>query len=313
MKEPFLVFATKPYQFWAKALSKNQEMTAGELQRVPFPDGESYHRLTSRIRGRDVVVVGGTISDEATMELYDLACGLVAEGARSLMMVVPYFGYSTMERAGREGEIVKAKNRANLISSIPKARICNEILLIDLHTLGTTHYFEGHLHPYHLAGMETVATLIKDLGTLENVVLASTDAGRAKWVEALANHLGVPAAFVYKQRLSGNKTEIRGVNADVADRTVVIYDDMIRTGGSLINAAKAYKDVGAKSIIAVSTHGVLPGQALSRIHDSGLFDQLFVSDTHPNALDLAEIYRDGWYQTFSMIPATHHFLRHLYR
>ena len=72
--------------------------------------------------------------------------------------------------------------------------------------------------------------------------MASTDAGRAKWVESLANDLGVGAAFILKRRLKGDHTEVSAINADVAGKTVVIYDDMIRSGGSIINAAKIYKE-----------------------------------------------------------------------
>ena len=95
-------------------------------------------------------------------------------------------------------------------------------------------------------------------------MLASTDAGRAKWVESLAKDLQVDAAFVYKRRTSGSETEITGVSANVAGQRVVIYDDMIRTGGSLLNAAQVYRDAGAVAIDAIATHGVFPGDSLEK-------------------------------------------------
>jgi ribose-phosphate pyrophosphokinase len=84
-----------------------------------FTDGERYQRILSKIENRDVILIGGTVTDEPTLELYDLASSLVSYGANSLTLVIPYFGYSTMERAVLSGEIVTAKTRARLFSAIP--------------------------------------------------------------------------------------------------------------------------------------------------------------------------------------------------
>ena len=148
-----------------------------------------------------------------------------------------------------------------------------------------SYYFEGGIVPYHISAKDVVIQACSDLGG-DNFVLASTDAGRAKWVESLANGLGVDASFVFKRRLDGKRTELTAMNARVEGAKVIIYDDMIRTGGSLINAARAYRDAGAVSISAIATHGILPGGALKRIQDSGLFETVAVTDTHPNVLTL---------------------------
>ena len=117
----------------------------------------------------------------------------------------------------------------------------------------------------------------------ENFVLGSTDAGRAKWVESLANDLQVSAAFVYKRRISADVTEIIAMNAEVDGKHVIIYDDMIRTGGSLIQAAQAYKSAGASKISAIATHGVFPSKALERIVEHPIFDGISTTNSHPNA------------------------------
>ena len=110
-----------------------------------------------------------------------------------------------------------------------------------------------------------------------------TDAGRAKWVESLANDLSVPAAFVFKRRKSGSETEVAAVSAYVEGKPVVIYDDMIRTGGSLVNAARAYRDAGATAIFAITTHGLFSNRALERIAKAQIFDAVIACDTHPAA------------------------------
>lgn len=282
-----LVFSTGAYEYMRDALCARDSFSPGEVERRSFPDGEHYLRLAVDCRDRDVVCIGGTIGDADILELYDLASGVVAAGAARLTIVIPYFGYSTMERAVRAGEVVTAKNRARLLSSIPTASRGNRVVLVDLHVAGVEHYFEGGLRPVHVYGKPVIAGAARRLGGAD-FVLACTDAGRAKWVESLASDLGVTAAFVYKRRLAGDLTEVTGVSAHVRDQRVIIYDDMIRTGTSLIGAARAYLDAGASSIAALATHGVLPGDAVARLEGCGLFDRLVCTDTHPRARALAD-------------------------
>lgn len=283
---PLLVHSTRTYAYMRDSLCTAGGFEKGEVEARTFPDGEHYHRILSEPDGRDVALVGGTVSDTDTLELYDLACALVDYGARSLTLVVPYFGYATMERAVRPGEVVTAKVRARLLSSIPTARFGNRILLTDLHTEGLPYYFEGAMRAVHVYAKPVVQAAARRFGH-EDFVLACTDAGRAKWVESLANDLGVTASFVFKRRLSGERTEVSAVSAQVQGKRVVIYDDMIRTGSSLIGAARAYKEAGATEIHALATHGVFPGEALAKIRDCGLFSGVWCTDTHPRARELA--------------------------
>ena len=279
-----IVFATRAYASMADAICQAAGGTAGQVERRSFPDGERYQRIATGCDGGDAVLVGGTISDGDTLELYDLACGLVGCGAERLSLVIPYFGYSTMERAARDGEVVTAKTRARLLSSIPTAGRGTRVFLLDLHVDGITHYFEDAVHPVHVSGKPVTGAAVRRLGGGgSDFVLGCTDAGRAKWVEAMASELGVEVAFVYKRRLSDNRTEVSGVSAHVRGRRVVIYDDMIRTGGSLMAAAAAYRDAGATSIAAVTTHGLFCGDALDRLAQSGLFTAIVATDSHPGA------------------------------
>ncbi|WP_143304489.1 ribose-phosphate diphosphokinase [Chitinophaga vietnamensis] len=283
-----IIFATQHYQYLKDrllALSVPQ-WENGELDIRDFPDGEHYHRILTHVGNRDVVLLGGTIDDKETLELYDLASGCIQLGACSVTIVIPYFGYSTMERAVKYGEIVKAKTRAVLFSSLPSTSQGNKIVMIDLHVDGITHYFESAVRPIHLYAKDFVKDAAMQLANGRPFVLASTDAGRAKWVESLANDLHVPAAFVFKRRLSGEETAITAINADVKDQTVIIYDDMIRTGGSLIHAAEAYRNAGARDIFVITTHGIFAGKGFERIKKSGLIKKMICTDTHPNALTI---------------------------
>ena len=281
-----IIFSIDRYAYLAEAICREGGFPRGDVEARRFPDGERYLRIISEAQGHDVVLVGGTVSDEDTLELYDLAAGLVQVGARTITMAIPYFGYSTMERAVNAGEVVTAKTRARLLSTVPRAYHANRMLLLDLHTEGITHYFEGGIHAVHLSARELVGEIARELAG-DDFVVGCTDAGRAKWVQRLANDLGVQASFVIKQRLSGEETEVVAVSAHVEDRPVILYDDMIRTGGTLLGAARAYRDAGATALYAIATHGVLPGDALEQLHDSGLFDALVTTDSHPRAPELA--------------------------
>jgi ribose-phosphate pyrophosphokinase len=281
-----IVFSTLEYDYLGRALASRTGWEIGAVTRKTFPDGEHYLRIDTDPTDRDVVLVGGTTTDTTTLELYDLACGLVTGGAYRLRMVMPFFGYSTMERSIKLGEVVTAKTRARLLSSIPMASRGTQVFLLDLHVAAIAHYFEGGIRPIHVYGKSLVTAAARRLGGAD-FVLACTDAGRAKWVESLANDLNVAAAFVYKRR-HDDATEVTGVSAQVHGKRVVIYDDMIRTGGSLVNAARAYRDAGAIAIDAIATHGLFPGDSLARIRASGLLGRIVVTDSHPRAVALQD-------------------------
>lgn len=283
-----LVFSTTDYQYMQAAVCRARGFKAGELEREIFPDGERGLRILSKMQGRDAVVIGGTNSDAGTLELFDLCCGLVTQGVDTLSIVIPYFGYSTQERAVQRGEVVTAKARAILLSAVPRARRTNEVILLDLHTPGISHYFEGYTHSVHLTASELVLDVVQRIAKKHgDAVVACTDAGRAKWVQQLANEAGLTAAFVYKSRKGGSNTAVTGVNADVRGKHVIVYDDMVRTGGSLIQAGHAYKEAGATEITAIATHAVLPGDSLKRIEASGYFSALYCTDSLPQTVQLA--------------------------
>ncbi|MCC6806510.1 MAG: ribose-phosphate pyrophosphokinase [Deltaproteobacteria bacterium] len=281
-----LVFATRSYAYLADALCA-LGFQRGTVEQKQFPDGERYQRIVDDVRARDVVLVGGTISDSDTMELYDAACALAKYGSHTLTIVIPYFGYATMERAMKAGEVVTAKTRARLLSSIPPSGAGTRVLMVDLHVDAITYYFEGHVRPFHVYAKPIVLRLAKELAGTNDFVLACTDAGRAKWVESLANDLSVSASFVFKRRIDDRKTEVAAVSAQVQGKRVVIYDDMIRTGSSLLKAAQAYRDAGAADVSAIATHGVFPEDALQKITASGLISKLACTDSHPRARALA--------------------------
>ena len=115
-----LLFHTSNYKYLADELLATGKFDPGKVSTERFSDGERYQQIQSGVEHRDVVLLGGTISDDCTLELFDLASAIVSYGANSLSLVVPYYGYGTMERAVLSGEVVTAKTRARLLSAIPR-------------------------------------------------------------------------------------------------------------------------------------------------------------------------------------------------
>jgi ribose-phosphate pyrophosphokinase len=283
----YIVAAVPDYKDLADKLVKAAQARPCEITTKLFSDGERYLRVMTEVRDQDVVLVGGTVSEKATMDVFDLACGLVDGGCRSLHILVPFFGYSTMERAVKSGEVVTAKTRARLLSAIPHAPFGNKVIMFDLHSEGIPFYFEGAVKTYHLYGKPLILAEARRRGGA-NFILGAPDAGRAKWVESLANDLKVGSGFVYKRRAEDGSVSISGINVSVHGENVVIYDDMIRSGKSILQAAKAYKAAGARDVSVICTHGLFTDGAVERLKEGGVISGVSCTDSHPNALAIKD-------------------------
>jgi ribose-phosphate pyrophosphokinase len=285
-----LLFTIPSYEYMRASLVAAGDFELGRIERKIFPDGERYLRLAADSRGRDVVLLGGTPSDLDALEVYDLGCAISHAGAHSLAIVMPYFGYATMERALRPGEVVTAKTRARLISAIPPSDGGTRVILFDLHTDGIEFYFGDSHITQHVYGAPVITAAIRRHMGDRPFVLGATDAGRAKWVQSLALILGIEPAFVYKRRDHGSDSlGITGINADVRGHEVVVYDDMIRTGSSLLQAGRAYLAAGATAVHAIASHLVLPAGTLDKIQSAGVFRSILGTDSHPGSQQLAAV------------------------
>ncbi len=292
-----IVFCIRSYFYLQDELLKEKQFEKGLVEVKMFPDGERYQRILTPVCGRKVIILGGTISDSDTLEFYDLAFALISNGVKSISLFFLYFGYSTMERAINSGEVVTAKSRAVIFSSLPHVGHGKHFIFFDLHSEGIPHYFEGQVLISHIYCKSIVNRVAQYLAG-KQFVLACTDTGRAKWVESIANEIGVNAAFIFKRRLSGDNSEVISISADVEGQDVVIYDDMIRTGGSLINAAKAYKTAGANRIFAITTHGLFSNNSLTKIMNSGIIEKVVATNSHPNS----NLPNSGFYSVESLAP-----------
>lgn len=296
-----IIFATKKYETLKRqmlATGRFGKEADGLLERKTFADGETYLRIKSPVRHQDIMILGGTIDDTDMMEIYDLGCALAKSEARTICFVIPFYGYSTMERAEPEsGEVVKAKTRARLLSAVPQAYQGNTVYLLDLHAEGMVHYFEGDIKTHHMSAKSCILSHIKNLN-LKDFVIASADQGRAKQIQKLADILEVDSAFISKRRYNDGRVVAQAANSDVSGRTVIIYDDMIRTASSIVEAIKTYEAAGAKEIYLYTTHGVFcspvkggvkgecPKVSLSNLK---IVKKVIYTNSHPQLHDPADL------------------------
>ncbi len=248
-----------------------------------FAGGERYYRVAvderEELIGRDAVFVASTHSDDELNEVCRVGETLAKSGVRRIIFAISFFGYSTMERATLPGEAVTAKIAARQLSQIASGDMRNCFLMLDLHTAGLVHYFEGNVLAHELYAEDALVSAIRDLG-LQNLVMASADLGRAHWVQSFARRLDVGVAFIDKRR-TPEKTTVHYVVGDVAGKTVVIYDDMTRSGGTLIDAARAYLAEGASSVSAVVSHLALDDPMVVFKLENSPIVRVIATNSHP--------------------------------
>ena len=258
-----------------------------EVVRRQFADGELYHAFPGELSGKDVVIVGATHTDQSHQELMDLVAGARFWNAGTVNVVIPYLGYSTMERSKPgSGEIPKGITRSRqLFRALP-----DFVAFIDLHSEAVLHAHDGNIHTKHIQTDRLVIEKIRALH-LRDYVLVSPDYGRSKWVARLASQLDVAHTAADKDRYATDKTMASQISSVVQGKTVIICDDMIRTGGSIINTAMRCKEAGATSSVLMATHLVLCGEARQKIAEQKI-RKVIGADTYPGRQpdDLVEVY-----------------------
>lgn len=258
-----------------------------EMIREQFSDGERYHAFPTEIAERDLIIIGTTHSDSSHQELLDLIQGGRYWNAATINVVIPYLGYSTMERAKPDSrEIPKGITRTR---QIYRARP-TFVSFIDLHSESVLHAHTGEIRTKHIWTDRLVVKKIRKLG-LENFVLVSPDYGFSKRVARLASLLECPHTAADKDRYDTDKTIVGQVSSVVKGRSAIVCDDMIRTGGSIIQTAHRCLDAGAKDVYVQATHLVLSGNSRERFEQSDII-KVIGSDTYPGVEndDLLDVY-----------------------
>ncbi|MGB3211719.1 MAG: ribose-phosphate diphosphokinase [Desulforhopalus sp.] len=257
-------------------LAERLWMPFTEMERKRFADGECHHAFPKSIDGKDLVILGVTHDDSSHQELLDLISGGRYWNAASINVIIPFLGYSTMERAKPNTlELPKGITRTRQIF---RARP-NFVAFVDLHSEAVLHAHAGEVHTKHVWSDDMVVEKIKKSG-LTDYVLVSPDYGFSKRVARLASLLDCPHTAADKDRYDTDKTIVGQVSSVVKGKTAIICDDMIRTGGSILQTAKRCMDAGARKVVAHATHLVMAGDSMEKFAQ-GPISRVMGSDTYP--------------------------------
>ncbi len=247
----------------------------GQAEVSQFSDGEVFVQINENVRGADVFVIQPTSPpvDHNLMELLVMIDALRRASAYRITAVIPYFGYARQDRKVQPRVPISAKLVADLIA----VSGANRVLAMDLHAGQIQGFF--NIPVDHLFAAPVLLRYFQEREWHEGVVVAP-DAGGVERARAFAKRLGTSLAFIDKRREGANESKVMHIVGEVKDRDVIIVDDMIDTGGTLVQGVTALRKEGARRIYASCTHPILSGSAIERVESSGL-EEVVVTNTIP--------------------------------
>ncbi|HAW49548.1 TPA: phosphoribosylpyrophosphate synthetase [bacterium] len=237
-----------------------------------FSDGETYVRIKENVRGADVYVIQPTSppTNLNLMELLIIIDALKRSSARRITAVISYFGYARQDRKVEPRVPITSKLAANLITTAG----CSRILTMDLHAGQIQGFFDIPVD--HLFSSPIIIDYFRKKGS--NMIIVSPDTGGVERARAVAKRLNAGLGIIDKRRPEKNRSEILNVIGDVYNKNVIIFDDLIDTGGTVVNAARVLKEEGALTVHVACTHPVLSGNAQERI-DASEIEEVVVCNT----------------------------------
>ncbi|MBA3276724.1 MAG: ribose-phosphate pyrophosphokinase [Chloroflexia bacterium] len=269
------IFSGSAHPALALAIAGELEVSPGRAEVGLWKNGETRIKIEDNVRGSDVFIVQPTSHpvDHHVMELLLILDALKRASAARVTAVVPYYGYAKQEKKTSGREPISAK----LVADILTTSGANRVLAVDLHAPAIEGFFDIPVD--HLRATPLLARAFRR-AVQDDVVVVSPDAGGVARAEDFRVRVGGSLAIISKQHPGPDATEVLEMVGDVEGKTAVIVDDMISTGGTLIQAAKLLEERGASTVHVAATHGVFAADALDQIHASSI-DRLFVTDTIP--------------------------------
>ena len=269
------VFAGSASLPLAEKISNYLGIRLGDCRTKRFADGEINLKIDETVRGHDVYIIQSTCSpaNENLMELLIMIDAFRRASAHSISAVIPYYGYARQDRKARGRDPITAKLVANLLTTSGASRL----ITIDLHAEQIQGFFDIPVD--NLWSFPAFLKFFSQSAFDRNeMAVISPDIGGVKRASKFAAKLGVPLAILDKRRPEDNVAEMVHIIGDVEGKTAIIFDDIIDTGRSLVEAAKMLKSNGAEKIFACATHGVFSGDAKKIIAESTI-EKVFITDT----------------------------------
>ena len=244
-----------------------------------FADGEIYIEINENIRGNTIFIIQSISSpaNDNLMELLLCIDALKRSSAKNITVVIPYFGYARQDRKVVPRTSISAKLVSNLITKAGADRV----VTVDLHAGQIQGFFDIPVD--NLFCTPIFARHIKKNIKSKNIICVAPDVGGTERARALGKSLDVGLAIVDKRRPAPGKSQVMNIVGNVKDKTCIVIDDIIDSGGTIINSAKALKDRGAKEVYVYITHGVLSGEAVKKIQKS-VIKKLVITDTIDNQI-----------------------------
>ena len=275
-KDPKLkIFSLSSNRPLAEKIAEAVGLELGKISISRFSDGEVKVNVEESIRGAHVYIVQSTSDpvNDNLMELLIMIDALRRASAKTINVVMPYYGYARQERKAQSREPITAKLVANMITIAGADRV----LTLDLHAPQIQGFFDIPVD--HLIGVPLLADYFLEKGLFgEDVVVVSPDHGGVVRARKLADFLKSPIAIIDKRRPRPNVSEVMNIIGDVAGKKCIIIDDMIDTAGTITLAAAALLDKGADAVYACCTHAVLSGPAVERLDESEI-KEVIVTDS----------------------------------
>ena len=258
----------------AEAIGKYLELPLGLASVRRFADQEIFVEIQENVRGEDCFVIQSTSypANDHLMELLIMIDALRRASAKRITAVLPYFGYARQDRKAGGRTPISAKLVANLITEAGADRV----MTLDLHAGQIQGFFD--IPTDNLFSVPLMSRDIKEHQDLSNTVVVSPDVGGVVRARSLAKRIDAQLAIVDKRRERPGESEVMNVIGDVTGHDCILVDDIIDSGGTLCNAAEALLKIGAKSVKAYITHGVLSGGAVARI-DASMLEELVITDS----------------------------------
>lgn len=258
----------------AQAVASYLELPLTDCTVKRFADKEVYVEVHENVRGEDAFILQSTSypANDNLMELLILTDALRRSSARRITAVIPYFGYARQDRKSAPRTPISAKLVSNLITEAG----ANRVLTLDLHASQIQGFFD--IPTDNLTAAPVMVRDIKDNYDVKNVMVVSPDVGGVVRARNVASRIGANLAIVDKRRPRAGVSEVMNIIGDVSGQTCILIDDIVDSGGTLVNAAEALLKAGAKEVSAYITHGVLSEGASERIAASKL-KELVVTDS----------------------------------
>jgi len=274
--DSLMVFTGNANPKLASDVAKRLNISVGRASVGRFSDGESNVELLENVRGKDVFILQPTCApaNDNLMELVILADALKRASAGRITAAVPYYGYARQDRRPRSARVPIA---AKVVANMLQASGVQRVLTVDLHADQIQGFFD-----IPVDNIYATPILLGDIWKQrhDDLMVVSPDVGGVLRARAAAKRLETDLAIIDKRRPRANVSEVMHIIGDVEGRSCVIMDDIVDTAGTLVKAARALKEHGAKKVMAYCTHPVLSGSAIPRISESDL-DELVVTDTIP--------------------------------